>query len=315
VAPVPPPFADWLQEVRTEALARGITAETVDQAFAGLEPLHIVIERDRGQAEFTLTLDAYLKRRLAGPLVRDTRRAFARHRTLLRKVSVAHGVAPEVIAAVWSIESNLGRFSGVRPTIRALATLAWEGRRAAFFRGELLAALQILDSGDITLDRLKGSWAGALGQPQFMPSTYLSYAQDFDGDGRRDIWQSLPDVMASIAYFLKEHGWKAGELWGREVRLPSQGLDELTAAAPLRVEGCRAVREMSEPLPLERWAELGLRTAGGGALPRADRIASLVNAGSRQFLVYRNYDALLAYNCAHAYALSVGLLADRLRGD
>jgi membrane-bound lytic murein transglycosylase B len=299
--------------VRADALARGIKPETVQQAFDGLQPLPIIVERDRTQAEFALTLDAYLARRLSKALVRDTRAAFTRQRSLLTKVAAKYGVQREVLAAVWSIESNLGRFSGVRPTVQALATLAWDGRRATFFRGELLDALAILDRGDIEPARLKGSWAGALGQPQFMPSTYLRYAQDFDGDGRRDIWRSLPDVFASIANFLKENGWNAEETWGREVRIPSSDPAALTAAAPLRLEGCRAFREMTEPLPLARWSELGVRTITGTRLPTADRIASLVTAGSRTFLVYRNYEALLAYNCAHAYALSVGVLGDRLK--
>ena len=285
----------------------------MQQAFDGLEPLPIIVQRDRTQAEFALTLDAYLARRLSRTLVRDTRRAMTRHEATFRTVAAKYGVPADVLAAVWSIESNLGRFSGVRPTIQALATLAWDGRRAAFFRGELLDALTILDRGDIEPARLKGSWAGALGQPQFMPSTYLRYAQDFDGDGRRDIWRSLPDVFASIANFLKENGWTAGETWGREVRVPAPAAPAIAEAAPPRVEGCRAKREMSEPLPLARWTELGVRAANGTRLPALDRIGSLVTAGSRSFLVYGNYEALLAYNCAHAYALSVGLLGDALR--
>ena len=309
------PFDEWLEGVRAEALARGIRTETVEQAFDGLEPKLIVVERDRTQAEFALSLETYLARRLSKTLVRDTRRALADHDALFGKVTAKYGVGSDVLAAVWSIESNLGRFSGVRPTIQALATLAWEGRRAAFFRRELLEALTILDRGDIEPARLKGSWAGALGQPQFMPSTYLRYAQDFDDDGRRDIWRSLPDVFASIANFLKENGWTPGETWGREVRLPAPVSSAIAEAAPPRIEGCRAMREMSEPLPLARWTELGVRTTTGTRLPTADRIASLVTAGSRSFLVYGNYEALLAYNCAHAYALSVGLLADGLGGS
>jgi len=314
-APAAPaaPFPEWLEGVRADALARGIKPETVQQAFAALDPLPVVVERDRTQAEFALTLEDYLAKRLSKGLVRDTRAAFKRHKPLLVRVSAKYRVDSDVLTAVWSIESNLGRFSGVRPTIQALATLAWDGRRAAFFRAELLDALTILDRGDIELARLKGSWAGALGQPQFMPSTYLRYAQDFDGDGRRDIWRSLPDVFASIANFLKENGWRADETWGREVRVPAGAPSAIPVAAPLRVEGCRAFREMTEPLPLARWSELGVRTVTGTKLPKADRIASLVTAGSRNFLVYRNYEALLAYNCAHAYALSVGLLGDRLR--
>jgi membrane-bound lytic murein transglycosylase B len=310
-AATPVPFDVWLEAVRAEALARGIRPDTVQQAFEGLQPQMIVVERDRTQAEFVLTLDTYLARRLSKTLVRDTRRALARHQAIFRKVAAKYGVPTDVLAAVWSIESNLGRFSGVRPTIQALATLAWDGRRAAFFRRELLDALTILDRGEVEPARLKGSWAGALGQPQFMPSTYLRYAQDFDGDGHRDIWRSLPDVFASIANFLKENGWNGAETWGREVRIPDDR-SAISLAAPPRIEGCRAKREMSEPLPVARWSELGVRTATGARLPAVDRIASLVTAGSRSFLVYANYEALLAYNCAHAYALSVGLLGDSL---
>ena len=311
--PVREPFQSWLDGFRDEALARGISSATIDRALGTLEPLPVVVDRDRRQAEFTLTLDAYLKRRLTPALVRDTRRAYARQRSLLQKVSAEFGVPSHVIAAVWAIESNLGRFSGVRPTVQSLATLAWDGRRASFFREELFAALTILDRGDIEHERLKGSWAGAMGQPQFMPSSYLRYAQDFDKDGRRDIWRSLPDVFASIAFYLKEQGWEEGVTWGREVTLPQRAAGAVAEAAPPRVDGCRAAREMSEPLPLERWRELGLRSATGKALPRADLIGSLVDAGNRRFLVYRNYEALLGYNCAHAYALSVALLAERIR--
>jgi membrane-bound lytic murein transglycosylase B len=308
--PVRQPFPEWLEGVRTEALARGIRAATLDSALTGLEPLPVVVERDRAQAEYTFTLDGYIRRRLTPRMVRDARRAYARHRTLLRRVGRQYGVPPPMIASIWALESNLGRFSGVRPTIATLATLAWDGRRP-FFRGELLDALTIVDRGDIEPAALRGSWAGAMGQPQFMPSSYLRYAQDFDGDGRKDIWRSPGDVFASIAVYLKEHGWNRRQAWGREVRLPSD-MTAINAAVPLRTEGCRALRGMTAPVPLERWQELGVRQADGRRLPRADMEASLVRGETRHFLVYGNYEALLAYNCAHAYALSVGLLADRL---
>ncbi|MFB3853278.1 MAG: lytic transglycosylase domain-containing protein [Vicinamibacterales bacterium] len=307
-------FERWLEAVRVEAASRGIRAEILDAALKDLEPLQIVTERDSTQAEFTLTLDQYLQRRLTARTVRDGRRQAAEHRALLAKVSKAYGVPPHVLVAVWGLESNYGRFSGVRPTVAVLATLAYDGRRGEFFRGELLTALEILDRGDVPPERLKGSWAGALGQPQFMPSTYVKFAEDFDGDGRRDIWASLPDVFASIARYLREHGWVKGERWGREVKLPRDP-GSLFREAPLRTEGCLALRETSEPLPLTRWSELGVRALGGGRLPKADMQASLVRAGSRSFLVYANYEALIAYNCAHSYALSVALLSDRIAGS
>ena len=310
-APVRQPFPEWLADVRTDALARGISAATLDAALLGLEPNPVVVQRDRGQAEFTFTLDGYIQRRLTRAMIRDTARAYRRHRTLLRRVGSRYDVPSTIIASIWALESNLGRFSGVRPTIATLATLAWDGRRP-FFRSELLDALTIVDRGDIDLAALKGSWAGAMGQPQFMPSSYLKFAQDYDGDGRKDIWRSHGDVFASIAAYLREHGWSERQTWGREVRLPSD-MTAINAAAPLREEGCRAFRGMSVALPLARWTALGVRRANGRPLPKAAMDASLVRGETRNFLVYPNYEALLGYNCAHAYALSVGLLSDRLR--
>ena len=310
-APNRPPFDEWVTGVREEALARGISAATLDAALAGLEPLPIVVERDRAQAEFTFTLDGYIKRRLTRPMVRDTRRAYARHRTLLRKVGARYDVAPAILGSIWALESNLGRFSGVRPTIATLATLAWDGRRP-FFRAELLDALTIVDRGDIELAAMRGSWAGAMGQPQFMPSSYLRHAQDFDGDGRKDIWRSQGDVFASIAAYLNDRGWNGRQTWGREVRLPAD-MTAINTAAPLRTEGCRAFRGMTVPLPLARWHALGVRRVGGQRLPRAEMDASLVRGETRAFLVYGNYEAILGYNCAHAYALSVALLSESLQ--
>jgi membrane-bound lytic murein transglycosylase B len=173
-------------------------------------------------------------------------------------------------------------------------------------------ALNILDKGFIDLESMKGSWAGAMGQTQFMPSSYMAHAQDYDGDGRRDIWKTLPDVFASIANYLKAHGWDDAQRWGREVKLPKGGFAPLVQKVGLRQSGCRAAREMTVPMPLAKWQSLGVRTAAGGALPKANRAASLLNAGSKSYLVYGNYESLLGYNCAHAYALAVALLSDRL---
>jgi membrane-bound lytic murein transglycosylase B len=201
----------------------------------------------------------------------------------------------------------------VRPTIATLATLAYDPRRASMFREELFDALEILDSGDVDVRRMRGSWAGAIGQPQFMPSSFLQYAQDFDKDGRRDIWSSLPDVFASIANYLKQHGWERTQTWGREVRVPPALLDRLDVVAPLQKDGCVANRQMTISLPLKQWRALGLKTTAGHAIPVAKFDASLIRAGSRSFLVYPNYRAILAYNCVNAYGLSVGLLADHVQ--
>jgi membrane-bound lytic murein transglycosylase B len=317
-APLPVPqlppqtFVEWLTAFRSEAAARGISDATLDRALAGLEPLPVVVQRDRTQAELVLTLDEYLERRLTRPMTRAAQKMAAKHRTLLRKVSARYGVPPGVIVAIWGLESNYGRFSGVRPTIATLATLAYDPRRSAMFREELVNALKILDSGDVEPAAMRGSWAGALGQPQFMPSSFLEFAQDFDGDGRRDIWKSTADVFASIANYLAEHGWTKGKTWGREVKVPVSIADAVAEAAPLQTTGCLAERQMSVPLALREWRKLGVRTLTAAKLPAADVEASLVAAGSRRFLVYSNYQALLAYNCVHAYGLSVALLSDRV---
>jgi membrane-bound lytic murein transglycosylase B len=308
-----PPFPEWLSGMRDEAIREGIRETIVDAALDGLEPLPIVVERDRTQAEFTFSLDQYIERRLSKKLVRDTVAAARTHRALLSRVASKYKVPPQVVVAVWALESNLGRFAGVRPTIATLATLAWEGRRAGFFRAQLLDALRILDRGDIELARLKGSWAGAMGQVQFMPSSYLRYAVDFDGDGRRDIWTSQADVFGSIANYLREHGWEDTHGWGREVSLPANR-EALDRAAPPRTAGCRAEQETTVALPVERWRELGVRTKARTALPGKGFDAWLLVSGERAFLLYPDYAALLRYNCAHAYALSVGLLSDRLSG-
>jgi peptidoglycan lytic transglycosylase B len=309
----PPPFDVWLAQLRVEALTRGIRPEIVDAAFSDLQqPVLQILERDRTQAEFSLDLTAYLRRRLTKNTLRTAQEMYTQYRELLESVGKKYGVQPKIITAVWGLESNFGRFAGVRPTIPALATLAYDPRRASLFRNELFSALEILNRGDIELDRLKGSWAGALGQPQFMPSTYLLYSQDFDGDGRRDIWASQADVFASVAYYLQEHGWTDKMTWGREVKVPKASLAAVTAL-PRREDGCRAERALTAPRPLKDWRKMGLRTVGGAPIPTGTIDASLVTDGSRYFLVYSNYEALLAYNCATSYAISIGMLADRLK--
>jgi membrane-bound lytic murein transglycosylase B len=236
----------------------------------------------------------------------------ARHKATLEDISKKYGVPSHIIAGVWGIESNFGRFSGVRPTITALATLAWDPRRSTFFRNELFSALEILNRGDIEPARMRGSWAGAMGQPQFMPSSYLEYAEDYDGDGRRDIWTTTADIFASVANYLKGHGWVAGQIWGREVKLSKKTASHVASSVARRAGSCQATRDMTVALPLAEWQRLGVRTRNGSALPEVDLEASLVTGTSRHFLVYQNYDALLQYNCAHAYALTVALLGDRL---
>jgi membrane-bound lytic murein transglycosylase B len=287
----------------------------VDEALADIpEPLPVVLERDRAQAETVFSLEQYISRILTPRLVATGRDRFAANSALLAEIGQGYGVDPRIIAGIWGMESNFGRFSGVRPTISALATLAWDPRRGAFFRGELFDALEILNRGDIDLAHMKGSWAGAMGQLQFMPSSYLDFAEDYDGDGLRDIWSTPADVFASIANYLAGHGWTAGTSWGREVKVAHAAADAIARDVARRDGTCRATRDMTVALPVQRWRTLGVRTMNGRALPASTPAAALVSGSTRHFLVYASYDALLAYNCAHSYALSVGLLADRLTG-
>jgi membrane-bound lytic murein transglycosylase B len=308
-----PAFSDWLANVRQEALSRGIRPEIIESALSGLdEPMPIILERDRAQAEVVLPLENYLKRILTAKRIKTGRVRYADERELLTDVGDKYGVPPRIIAAIWGVESNFGSFSGVRPTVAALATLAWDPRRATFFRAELFDALEILNRGDIDLADMKGSWAGAMGQVQFMPSSYLKFAEDYDGDGRRDIWSSSGDVFASIANYLKGHGWTTGQAWGREVAIPAEALHRIHSDVPFREGSCRATRDMTVAQPLTKWAALGVRLPGGKPLPSSDVSASLVSGAKRQFLVYSNYEALLEYNCAHSYAISVALLGDAI---
>jgi membrane-bound lytic murein transglycosylase B len=308
-----PTFSEWLAGVRAEALSRGIRQEIVDSALDEVgEPLPVILERDRAQAETVFSLEKYITRHVTQKVIAAGREALARDRTLLDEVGDRYGVPPRIIVGIWGMESNFGRFSGVRPTVSALATLAWDPRRATFFRGELFSALEILNRGDIDLAHLRGSWAGAMGQVQFMPSSYLQFAEDFDGDGRRDIWSTPGDVFASIANYLKGHGWAAGQPWGREVKVTPEVARRITNDVAPRSGTCQATRNMTVALPLSRWNELGIRLAGGDALPMSDTPASLVSGATRHFLVNGNYDALLEYNCAHSYAISVALLGDAM---
>jgi len=312
-APPQPDFQAWLDGVRAEALQRGISPATVDRALTGLELEPVVVARDRAQPEQVQSLDAYLQQRLAPRTVRSARTMQARHGSVLARIESAFGVPAEVLIAIWGIESNFGTFTGTRPIITALATLAFDPRRATLFRAELFHALTILDQGHITIDELRGSWAGAMGQPQFMPSSYLKHAVDFNEDGRADIWKTEADVFASIANYLKNAGWVEGERWGRPVRVSREVIDRIERQVPMRPSGCRALREMTEARPLADWSSLGVVLTNGQRLPKAAMEASLVRGVKQHFLVYRNYHALIDYNCSNSYAVAAGMLADRVK--
>lgn len=297
----PRDFAAWLEAFKAEARARGISAAILERAFAGVRPLDTVIEADRRQPERRLTFAEYRARVVSEARIRRGRELLDEHRALLERVRARFGVPPATLVALWGIESSYGTYKGSYRVVEALATLAWEGRRAELFRRELLAALEILERRERDPERLLGSWAGAMGQCQFMPSTFLSYAIDFDGDGRRDIWTSLPDVFASMSHYLSRAGWSGGERWGRPVRVPAGFDDGLTG-----LERRASVAE---------WARRGVRAADGGPLPAAELEASLLQMdgkGGPAFLVYRNFRTLMVWNRSTYFALSVGLLGDQL---
>ena len=308
------PFDVWLSGVIEEADDRGFDDKLIQQTLAGLEPLPRVIQADRSQAELNPGLERYLSTRLTRPVIMRGREMMRQHRSLLARIQREYEVQPRFVLAIWGMETRYGRIMGREPIFRALATLAWEPRRADYFRGELFNALTMVQRGHIEAKAMTGSWAGAMGHPQFMPSSYLKFAVDFDKDGRRDIWRSVPDALASIANYLKGFDWDGDETWGREVRVSAAARERFSGEVEMRPEGCFAIRNMTERRDLEDWAEFGIRRADGSALPDVDIDASLVTTGdNRTFLVYRNYEALLGYNCAHYYALSVAMLADRLQ--
>lgn len=296
-------FDSWLAGLRDEAASRGIGDETLRTALAGLEPIPRVLELDRRQPEFTQTFWTYLERSVSDTRIQRGRDLLDTHAVLLDRIYREYGVQPRFLVSFWGLETNFGDYTGGFPVIGALATLAHDPRRADFFRNELFNALTILDQGHIALDQMSGSWAGAMGQPQFMPSTFTAYAIDGDGDGRIDIWNSLPDVFASAAHYLSSVGWNGEETWGREVQLPT-GFDiDLTG-----LETRRHIRD---------WAALGVRRANGAALPDADIEGSIVlpaGASGPAFLVYGNFRATMVWNRSILYALAVGHLADRMIG-
>jgi membrane-bound lytic murein transglycosylase B len=315
-SPSPTPaisFDEWLAGLRAEAIGKGIAEATLDRAFAGLQPDPVIIARDRMQPEQTQSLDDYVKARMTRKRLEDARFHAIEQRALVQKIQKTYGIPGPLMIAIWALESNFGSFTGVRPVITALATLAYDSRRPALFRAELFQALTILDKGLVDPQKFIGSWAGAIGQPQFMPSSFLKHAVDFDADGTIDIWSSAPDVLGSMANYLKNAGWTEGERWGREVSITQSVLDKIERAVPQRATGCRARREMTEPRPLEEWRKLGVKALRNARLPVvAGMQASLVRGRDRHFLVYRNYEAILDYNCSNAYGISVGLLADEI---
>lgn len=312
VVETPESFDVWLGRLIDEARARGFSNDLIRQTLLGLQPLPQVIRSDRNQAELNPGFTRYLSSHLPPSLVQQGRSMVQQHAALLDQLESRFGVPASMIVAIWGMETRYGRVTGRTPIFRALATLAWEPRRADFFRGELFQALMMVDRGYIDAASMTGSWAGAMGQTQFMPSSYMTYAVDYDGDGHRDIWRSTPDALASIANYLKGWGWTGDRSWGREVRVPADAQAYVAEFIPRRTEGCYAQRNMTERVPMSVWRDIGVTNVDGTPVPAADVVAGLVDVGERKFLVYPNYDAILGYNCAHYYALTAAILAEQI---
>jgi membrane-bound lytic murein transglycosylase B len=298
----PDGFAAWLRALRVEARQLGISETTLEAALTGVQPVPRVIELDRKQPEVTLTYRQYIQRVLPPARIQRGKQLFQTHRVLLSEVGAKYGVQPEMLVALWGIESDYGQVTGSFQVIPALATLAHDGRRSAFFRRELLEALKIIDEGHVSPKAMLGSWAGAMGQNQFMPSSFRQYAVDYNGDGRRDIWATLPDVFASTAHYLARSGWRWDAGWGCQVTM-SAAVDAASTGLEVRK-------------PLATWHALGVQQTNCGAPQNPAKPASLLvpeGPGGPAFLVYDNYHALLKWNRSVYFALAAGQLADALQ--
>ncbi|MEO9335609.1 lytic murein transglycosylase [Pseudomonas guguanensis] len=293
-------FADWRRALRSEAIAAGIDAALFDRVFAGVTPDPAVLKADSSQPEFTRPVWEYLDGAVSSSRIGRGRVLLAQHNAVLQRIERQYGVEAPILVAIWGLESNFGSNIGSHSVIRSLATLAYDGRRQGFWRVQLLAALQILQNGDVPSERMIGSWAGAMGQTQFMPTTYNQHAVDFDGDGKRDLWGSSTDALASAAHYLQASGWQRGQPWGFEVRLPS--------------DFDYALADPDQRRSLTEWAELGVRPLAPTGAAASARASLQLPAGHKgpAFLLLDNFRSILKYNNSTSYALAIGLLADNL---
>ena len=296
-------FEIWVEGFRSRALANGISEATWARAMRGVQYNPDVIRRDRNQSEFTKTIWEYLDSAASDTRIENGRAALAEHGALLARIEAQYGVEKEVVAAIWGLESSYGSHRGTTQLIPALSTLAYDGRRGSFFAEQLIAALKIVQAGDTDPQHLTGSWAGAMGHTQFIPTSYLAFAVDFTGDGKRDIWSDNPaDALASTAAYLARSGWVKGQPWGVEVQLP--------AGFNYGLAGKRTKKSPAD------WAALGVRDMNGGRVPDHGAASILLPAGAKgaAFMIFGNFTAISRYNNADAYVIGVGHLSDRLRG-
>ncbi len=303
-------FDEWLTQLRKDAVADGISDSTLDAALKDVKLIERVIELDRSQPEFTLTFAQYLERVVPVSRQKRAKARFNEHRDLLTEIGQKYGVQPRFVVALWGIETDFGRVQGGFKVIPALVTLAYDGRRSEFFRKELMDALHILEEGHISAEDMNGSWAGAMGQSQFMPSSFRQYAEDYNKDGHKDIWSTQSDVFASAANYLKSVGWQDDMTWGRLVKLPSSGI-----ASP---DKAMALHDNKTKKSLPEWAKLGVLSADGSSLPTRALQARLVlpdGADGPAYLVYANYEAILRWNRSNYFAIAVGTLADSMREE
>ena len=301
-------FDQWLLDLRKEAKLLGISDRVLDAALGNAKPITRVIELDRRQPEFTMTFEEYLRKIASATRARNAAKKLIEHDEILTKVSQKYGVQKRYIVTFWGVETNFGQYLGSFNVPHSLATLAHDGRRGAYFRKELLNALKILEEGHIAPDKMKGSWAGAMGQSQFMPSSFLSYAVDWNGDGKRDIWETNADVFASTAHYLSKAGWRNDMTWGRAVEIPVDLL--------LNGKGAKALADAKTRLKLAEWSRAGVTKTDGDPLPSRDFKARLVlpeGSNGPAYLVYSNFDCILAWNRSNYYALAIGHLSDKLR--
>lgn len=296
-------FDHWIKGFRARAQKQAINASTLDAAFRGVRYNEDVIAKDRNQSEFTKEIWDYLDSAASETRIENGKLALRKHRRILDRIEAHYGVEKEVVVAIWGLESAYGERRGDIPLIEAVATLAFDGRRGSFFEAQLIAALKILQNGDVAPRNMTGSWAGAMGHTQFIPTSYLSFAVDFTGDGKRDIWSDDPtDALASTAAYLAKSGWRKGMPWGVEVTLP-RGFDYNLAS--------RKIQKMPSD-----WGALGVKAIGGGNVRDYGAGSILLPAGSQgaAFMIFKNFSAIERYNAADAYVIGVGHLADRIRG-